>query len=176
MKDDLYNQTQERVYKHLQKVDWLLLFAPMVLSGILFIIVPLGWSIYERASGHPTEVGGFNFDGLVIIAGIFLSLIFCGGYFALAFILSILTRRNTTFRILLVGVPVLIVSFFCLWAYLNRAPFVPSENEQIPVQTEETPEETPAGSGRMKAFYRFKPLPSIPSRLGCKDSLKPFPA
>ena len=109
---------QAKVIKHLQRADWLFIILPMILSGVLLIIVPLVWSAIERASGKPTEIGGFNFDGLIIIAGIIFCSIFCVCYGVLAFILSLLTRRNITFRILLVGIPLLIV--FVFYLYLVR--------------------------------------------------------
>ena len=95
---------RERVIKHLQGADWLFIVLPIIFAAILLIGVPIAWSIIERTSGNPTEIGGFNFDGLVIIAGIFLCSIFCVGYAISAFILALLARRNRTFRILLISV------------------------------------------------------------------------
>ena len=108
---------QQRVINHLQRADLLFIILPMLLSGILLIIVPIVWSIFERASGNPTEIGGFNFDGLLIIAGIIFCIIFCVGYGLLALILAVLTRDNTIFRILLIVIPLLTAVVF--FVFLN---------------------------------------------------------
>ncbi|MGC2237002.1 MAG: hypothetical protein WA584_12625 [Pyrinomonadaceae bacterium] len=104
IKNDDYDQNQQRVYKHLRRADLILIVLPMILLAALLIVYPIVWSVYERLSGHPTEIGGFNFDGLVIILGIMFCCVLCTGYGFLALLLSLLTRRNKTFRILLVGI------------------------------------------------------------------------
>jgi hypothetical protein len=170
------NQKQKRVLFHLQRADYLFTFLPVAAIFLLFVVLPILNVIYLKVTGEPDITSMIAGPEIFIIAGMFVSSFLITFYVALALILSLLTRRNITFRILLVAVPVLIVSFFCLQAYLNTEPFVPSENEQMPAESEEIPEKVPEGSGRMKAFNRFKPSPLIPSRLGCKDSLKPFQA
>jgi hypothetical protein len=96
----------------------------MLLSGILLIIVPLFWSIIESANSNPTEIGGFNFDGLLIIAGVIFCSVFCGCYGVLALILSLLTRRNITFRTLLIVIPVLAaVGFYIFFILQNSADY-----------------------------------------------------
>jgi len=109
-----------KVINHLRRADRLLIVLPMILSGILFVIVPIVWSIAERASGNPTEIGGFNFDGLLIFAGIFLSLIFCALYGLLALVLSVLTRRNITFRVLLVGTSLITAAVLCFLLFFGQ--------------------------------------------------------
>lgn len=96
---------QEKVIRHLHRTDWLFVSAPMVLSFILLVIVPIVWSISMRLSGNSTDIGGFNFDGLLIIAGIIFCIIFCAGYGLLALILAVLTRDNAIFRILMIVIP-----------------------------------------------------------------------
>jgi hypothetical protein len=110
-------QAQERVYKHLQRADWFLLFAPMVLSVGLFVIYPAAMIVYEQANGRPTHIGGFDFSFLVIIAGIVLSAIFCAAYFLLAFVLSLVTRRNRTFRLLLTGISLAVAAALGIWIF-----------------------------------------------------------
>ena len=117
--DDFYNQ--QRVIKHLQRTDWLLVILPMLLIIVLSVIVPILYTIITRVTGNTTEIGGFNFDGLIIIFGIILSSIFCAGYGFLAFILSLLTRRNITFRILLVVIPVLAAVGFYIFVTLQNS-------------------------------------------------------
>ena len=103
---------QERVIRHFHRTDWCFVVVPMVLSVILLVIIPLIWITFERASGNSTEIGGFNFDGLIIIAGFFLCFIFCAVYGLLALILSILTRRNSIFRIHLIVISLLAAVIF----------------------------------------------------------------
>lgn len=100
-------ENQEKVIKHLRRADYLFIFLPMVLAAILFIVVPLALIITEKARGNSSEIGGFDLSGLVLIAGAIFWAGFCGVYFLLAFVLSLLTRQNGTFRILLVGIPLL---------------------------------------------------------------------
>jgi hypothetical protein len=145
--DENYSQNQERVIKHLQRTDWLFIILPMVLSGILLIVVPIIMLASEKIRGNRTDIAGFDFGGLVIIAGIILFLIFCGGYGVFAFILSLLVRRNITFRILLFAVPLLTISILFFQAGLHRTPHIRTETEEIPAETQEAPEETPANSG-----------------------------
>ncbi len=113
-----YADGQEKVIRHFHRTDWLFVFVPMVLSFILLVIVPIVWSVSERVSGNPTEIGGFNFDGLVIIAGIILCSVFCAVYGLLALILSVLTRRNNNFRILLILISLFTATIFgiCLFS------------------------------------------------------------
>ena len=117
--DDFYNQ--QRVIKHLQRSDWLFIVLPMMLAVVLLVIVPILWSIITRVSGNTTEIGGFNYDGLLIFAGIILFSVFCAGYGFLAFVLSLLTRRNITFRILLVVIPVLAAVGFYIFVTLKNS-------------------------------------------------------
>ncbi len=120
--DDFYNQ--QRVIKHLQRVDWLFIILPMVLAVVLMVIFPIVSLVSEKVRGNTTHIGGFDMGGLLIIAGIFLSSTFCVGYGFLAFILSLLTRRNITFRILLVVIPVLAtVGFYIFVTLKNSADF-----------------------------------------------------
>ena len=108
---------QEKVIRHFHRTDWLFVIVPMILSFIILVVVPIVWSIFERLSGNPTEIGGFNFDGLVIIAGIIFCIIFCAGYGLLALILAVLTRDNTIFRILLIVIP--LVTAVVFFVFLN---------------------------------------------------------
>jgi len=116
------NENQKRVIKKLRPTDWLFIVLPMIFAVILLVVVPIAWSIIMRASGNPTEIGGFNYDGLVIIAGIVLCGIFCAGYFLLAFILSLLTCRNRNFRVLLISGALLLVMIFCGGIYYSLIP------------------------------------------------------
>ena len=112
---------QKRVIKHLRLTDYLLVILPMVLAVVLLVIVPIRWSISTRESGNTTEIGGFNYDGYVIIAGIFLCFFFCVGYGLLALILSFQTRHNRTFRIILVGILLSISTIFSVWFFILPA-------------------------------------------------------
>ena len=111
--EGFYNQ--QRVIKHLHRADWLFIILPMVLAVVLFIIFPILLLVSEKLRGNRTDLQGFEMGGLLIIAGVFLCSLFCGGYGFLAFILSLLTRRNLTFRILLVVVPILTVFVFYIY-------------------------------------------------------------
>ena len=64
--------------------------------------------VTEKASGNSGGIGGFDYSGLVVIAGVIIWAFFCGGYILLAFVLSLLTRQNKSFRVLLVGISFLI--------------------------------------------------------------------
>lgn len=110
-------ENREKVIKHLRRADYLLVILPMVLAAILFIVVPSVLIFTEKANGNSTGIGGFDFSGLVIIAGVIFWLCFCGVYFLLAFVLSLLTRRNETFRILLIVISLLIATVFGLWLF-----------------------------------------------------------
>lgn len=122
------NENQKRVIKKLHPTDWLFIILPMVLIVILTVIVPIVLLISEKARGNRTDLFGFDIIGLVIIAGILFSAFFCGGYFFLAFILSLLTRRNITFRILLTSIPLLAaITFFGYVFYFPAQSDIPSE-------------------------------------------------
>lgn len=110
-------QPERRVIKHIGRPDLVLIFMPMVVTGILFIAVPLVWSIAERLGGHPSEVGGFNFDGLVVAAGFVLCLIFCVAYGLLALLLALLTFRNRTFRLLLASISIVTAVVGGIWLF-----------------------------------------------------------
>lgn len=86
---------QERVIKHLQTADGLLIIVPMIIAVTLGFI-----TAFTESDGPMIGLG---------IAIIILGFFFCVAYGFLALILSLLTRRNRTFRILLVGIPVIII-------------------------------------------------------------------
>lgn len=109
--------TRKRVIKHLGRPDRVLIFLPMVVTGVLFIAVPLVWSIAERLGGHPSEVGGFNFDGLVVAAGFVLTLVFCVAYGLLALALALVTYRNKMFRLLLASISVTVAVVGGVWLF-----------------------------------------------------------
>ena len=102
------NDGREKVIKHLRRTDYLFIFLPMALAAILFIVVPVALIVTDKASGNSGGIGGFDFSGLVVIAGVIIWAFFCGGYILLAFVLSLLTRRNNSFRVLLIGISFLI--------------------------------------------------------------------
>jgi uncharacterized BrkB/YihY/UPF0761 family membrane protein len=110
-------ENREKVIKHLRRADYLLVILPMVLAGILFFVVPTALIIKEKADGNSAGIGGFDFSGLLIFAGIVFCLIFCVGYGLLALLLSVLTRRNNTFRILLIVISLLTATVFGLWLF-----------------------------------------------------------
>ena len=120
MKGESKNKERKVIY-HLHRADYLLIAVPTALAAVLLIVFPIAWSVIARAGGSATDIGGFNFDGLLIIAGIILFAIYCIGYGFLAFALSMLTRRNVTFRILLAGIPALAVVVFCVWLFAESA-------------------------------------------------------
>jgi cytochrome c biogenesis protein CcdA len=115
-------ENREKVIKHLRRADYLFIFLPMVLAAILLIVVPLVWIITEKAGGNSGGPGGFNYSGLVLIAGIFFWAGFCGVYFLLAFVLSLLTRQNGTFRISLASALLLMLIIFFGWIYYLQIP------------------------------------------------------
>lgn len=116
MNEKLYTEDfedSENVLKHLRRADYLLIFLPVILAASVLVGVPVYWMVDGHLSGNPTTVGGFDFGGLVIFAGIILWLIFCGVYGLLAFMLSVSTTRNSTFRIrLAVGLLSIVILFF----------------------------------------------------------------
>lgn len=120
MKRESKNKERKVIY-HLHRADYLLIALPTALAAVLLIVFPIVWSVIARASDNTTDIGGFNFDGLIIIAGIILFSIYCIGYGFLAFALSVLTRRNITFRILLAGIPALAAVIFCVWLFADSA-------------------------------------------------------
>ncbi len=87
------DSTQERVIKHLQTADGLLIIVPMIIA------VTLGFTSAFTAPDSPMIGLG--------LASIILGFFFCAAYGFLALILSLLTRRNRTFRVLLVVIPVI---------------------------------------------------------------------
>lgn len=113
--DDFENS--EEVSKHLRQADYLLIFLPMVLSAVFLIVVPIIWTVIDHLGGNPTMVGGFDFSGLVIFAGIFFWLIFCGFYGLMAYIFSVSTMQNSTFRIRLATVLFSAVILFLILLY-----------------------------------------------------------
>lgn len=119
--DSSYNQNQKRVIQHLQRADFLLVFLPMVLAGIILVVLPTIWTIYVKESGAPDISNLIAGPEIYIIGGIFLCFFFCVGYGLLALILSLLTRHNRTFRIILVGILLSISTIFSVWFFILPA-------------------------------------------------------
>lgn len=120
MSEKFYDENFENNKKasnHLRRADYLLVFLPMIVSAFLLVGVPIIWIATDYLSGNPTAVGGFDFGGLVIFAGIILCLIFCGIYGLLAFILSVSIERNSTFRALLAAISFLVVMLFLVFLF-----------------------------------------------------------
>lgn len=108
---------RKKVILHLQQADYLLIFLPMLLTVILSVVPPVIWLIDDELNGNRTEAGEFDFSGIIITVRVFVCSILILVYAILALILSLLTRRNITFRILLVAISFLSASIFCVWFF-----------------------------------------------------------
>jgi len=80
--------SQKRVIEHLQLTDVLLIFLPMIL-----VVLLIGINSFIKVAGIFSEA--------IIICAILVSFILSFIYGVIAFILSLVTRRNITFRIFL---------------------------------------------------------------------------
>ena len=100
LNNDAYNQNRQRVIKHLNTVDVLLIVLPMTSAIILGFV-----AAFTTPDSSVTMFPGLGF--------IIFGFLFCGAYGFLALVFSLLTRRNKTFRLLLAGVLLIFTAFFC---------------------------------------------------------------
>lgn len=87
-----------KVFHHLKLIDLLLILTPMAFVMISLMVLTLS-----------TKDDSMMLGPGVAVASIILSFIFCAVYGSLCLILSLLTRRNITFRLGLVGSLLLMV-------------------------------------------------------------------
>lgn len=103
--EDADNQNRQRVIKHLETADGLLIILPMTAA----VILGFAAAFTERDSSMGMGMG---------LAAIILGFFFCVAYGFLALILSLLTRRNKTYRFLLVGICLLAAAGFFVSVFL----------------------------------------------------------
>ena len=96
------NYHQQRVIQHLQLTDVLLIFLPMLL-----VVASIGIKSFATVTGILSEA--------IIVCAVIVSFILSFIYGVIAFVLSLLTRRNITFRIFLVGFLLLVAGYYALF-------------------------------------------------------------
>lgn len=76
---------REKEIKQSRRRDNLFIFLPIALAAIIFIGVPIFWMIKDKVNGE-SGIGGFDLNGLLVIAGMFIWAVFCVVYGLVAFV------------------------------------------------------------------------------------------
>jgi len=88
----IQDSERKRVFHHLKLADLLLIVLPMAFVVLSLLVLTLSIKDDSLMMGPA-----------IAVASIILSVLFCAVYGSLSLILSLLTRRNITFRVSLAG-------------------------------------------------------------------------